>query len=592
MNFLYKKNSLFYAAFSLLLYFNAPLAFGYLNDVPEQELSVAVNRIKASHFLHQATFGPTFDDINSLAARMTEIGEQAALNEWIDLQMAMPFDATQSYEHVARDMISTDGFTPASRPRANNNGLEHRIQEYGNFAGHTLLLTSENQLRHRVAFAYSQFLVISKLGSSIDLLENGQWLGSLHYYDKLTEQAFGNYRDILYDVSLSPAMGVYLSHLRNRKAVPEKGIFPDENFAREIMQLFSLGVYQLNQDGSFALANGERQETYSNDTIRNLARVFTGLSFAPSAGKNSFLRNPRNMFEPMSMYEDYHDVDEKNLLGVALPAGQSGLDDINAAVDILFNHTNVPPFLARLLIQRFTSSNPSPAYIEAVANQFSNDGSGVRGNMGAVVRAILMHPEVRNSLTIASQRKPNGNFKITVSGNNVYGGKLREPMLTLSAMYRTFKVQAAHPDGRFRPFSNTRIRGGQEFLYSPSVFNFYLPDHQPAGLLKENGLVAPEFQIHTPIMIALFSNFIRTSVETREYGFREKGTMDFSAEEILTANIPALLERLNLLLAYGTLNEELAEQLQAILNQTGDQRARLRLALITLLNSPDFMVME
>ncbi|WP_179957815.1 DUF1800 domain-containing protein [Exilibacterium tricleocarpae] len=568
------------------------IAFAQLSDIPENQIDITVKKIKASQFLHQATFGPTLEDIDNLAARMATIGDNNALHEWIDNQFSLPFTANESYEQLTRDMIADDGFAVDSAPPTTD-GLNYQIQNYKHHAWWNRTLRGTDQLRQRTAWALVQILVISELGMGLNARFDGQWLGIPRYTDLLMQHAFGNYRDILYDVTLSPAMGLYLSHLRNQKGDTSRGIFPDENYAREILQLFSIGVYALQQNGEPLLdTEGRRIETYSNETIRNFARVFTGLSYAPSNGRDDFLRNPRNMFAPMKMYENYHDRGEKTLLnGVALPAGQDGLADINAAIDNIYAHPNVPPFIARLLIQRFTSSNPSPAYINAVADQFSDDGQGNRGNMQAVIRTILMHPEARDTLQITQTRNTNGNYRLDITGNNPTGGKLREPLLTLTALYRAFNVQASHPDGRFRAFSRSYLTN-QGINQSPSVFNYYLPDFQPVGVLQDNNLVAPEFQIYTPVMMSLFSNFLRTPVQGRTFGMGENGTLDLTAEENMAVNATALIDRLNLLLSYGTLSSAVVDEIKTTMASTNSAKSRVELMLLTLLTAPDFAIME
>lgn len=567
-------------------------ALAFLSDVPEDQRDITVKRIKASQFLHHATFGPTFADITSLAGRMAEIGDNAAMYEWINQQYAMPFSARQSYERLARNMIADDGFAIDSRA-ADTEGLDYGIQNYKHHAWWHRVLRGDDQLRQRTAWALIQILVISENGMGLNNRAQGHWLGILNYHDMLMRHAFGNYRDILQDVTLHPAMGRYLSHVKNRKGDPAQGIFPDENYAREVLQLLSIGVYALQQNGNFRRsAGGQLIETYDNDTIRNFARVFTGLSYAPSNGRDNFSRNPRYMFAPMKMYDDFHDKGEKTLLNnIVLPAGQSGMDDITAALDNIFQHENVPPFIARLLIQRFTTSNPSPAYVKAVADKFADDGRGNRGNMRAVMRRILMHPEARNSLQITQTRKSNGRYRFTVTGKVQSRGKLREPALALSAMYRAFRAEAAHPDGRFRPFSGGNVTN-QGAFQAPSVFNFYLPGYQPAELLENGTLVAPEFQIYTPVMVNTLSNFIRTRVRQRSFGLGEAGTINLSGEENIAANATRLLDRLNLLLSYGTLNNTVMRQLRDTIVSTPKPELRAELAVMGLLISPDFAIME
>ena len=304
-----------------------------------------------------------------------------------------------------------------------------------------------------------------------------------NYYDLMVRHAFGNYRDLLYDVATHPVMGIYLSHLGNRKADSAKKIYPDENFAREIMQLFTLGLWRLNSDGTRQRdANGEFLATYNNSDITELARVFTGLSL----GNNSnFDLYPRDFTRPMKMWDAEHDCNAKTLLsGLQLPArlasagnlGLAGLADVNAAVSNLFVHPNVGPFIGRQLIQRLVTSNPSTRYVARVAAAFADNGVGVRGDMKAIVRAILLDAEARD---------PDRMLQST-------WGKLREPLLRVVNYARAFN--AASIEGYY-PISQFTLDHLQDPMSPPSVFNFFLPTHSPPGPLTQLGLVAPEFQI-------------------------------------------------------------------------------------------------
>ncbi len=579
----------------LCLFFSAFLsqhAFAILNNVKPEHRDLTVKRIKASHFLHQATFGPRFGEINALALRMKEIGERRALHEWISNQFAIPFSKNggTSFEQRARNLLNADGYAVDA---LGEDGPGYAIQNYKHHAWWDKAIRDNDQLRQRVAWALIQIFVISERGMMLNTRNNGHWLGILDYYDMLASNAFGSYRNLLRDVSLHPAMGLYLSHLKNAKADPAKGTFPDENYAREILQLFSIGVYRLRQNGQPLLdRDGNPIETYTNNTIRNFSRVFTGLGYAPSAGRDDFRRNPRNMFAPMKMYDAYHDSDAKTLLrGQRLPAGQSGMRDFNQAINNIVAHPNVPPFISRLLIQRFTSSNPSGAYVRAVADKFTDDGRGNRGNMRAVIRKILMHPEARNALTIQQTRKANGRYQFEVSGRYNRRGKVREPLLALTAMYRALRAQAGNDDGRFRPRSPLSTTNQGSFQ-SPSVFNFYLPDYQPGGTLQNQNLVAPELQIYTPVMLNRLANFIRSRIINRNLGLGDGGTLNTATEESQAHAARYMLERLDLMLAYGTLSRGALDDIHAAITSTENLDHRTELALISVLNSPDFMVMQ
>lgn len=342
---------------------------------------------EASRFLAQATLGANLQTIHHVA----EIGIESWIEEQFEAPVTYYLDIMEEvYDEVYQFYIAGGG-------DPNNFSCRPDWVE-SNYAWWQMTMTNEDQLRHRVAQALSEILVISKENS--DVRDYGYGVAS--YYDIFIENAFGNYKDILLDVSLHPVMGKYLSHLNNPKSIPEWNIFPDENYAREVMQLFSIGLFELNLDGSRQLdGEGNFIPTYDNRDISELAKVLTGLgagglSECGTAYEPAFWLEIRHidMTEPMAMYENWHEQGEKVLFGdQVIPDGQSGMEDVESAIDIIFNHQNVGPFISRLLIQQLIKSNPSPEYISDVASAFNDNGDGVRGDMKAVVKAILLHPE-------------------------------------------------------------------------------------------------------------------------------------------------------------------------------------------------------
>ena len=325
-------------------------------------------------------------------------------------------------------------------------------------------------LRQRVAFALSQVLVISDRPEDLAVVPQGM----ANYYDVLLTHSFGNYRDLLRDVSLHPCMGMYLSHLGNRKPDPANNIFPDENYAREVMQLFSIGLWMLNPDGTRQLdPDGQPIPSYDNTNITEFARVFTGLAFG---GTNvNFGLWPRDFTTPMKGWDAEHDLAPKSLLlGATTPAraaspgstGTATLADVDAAIDNLFHHPNTGPFIAIRLIQRLVTSNPTPAYVGRVAAAFADNGSGVRGDMQAVVKAILLDPEARDYAALADPQF----------------GKVREPFLRCVNFARAFNASAPAGFYALDAFTLDHI---EEPLKSPSVFNFYLPTYSPPGPITD-----------------------------------------------------------------------------------------------------------
>lgn len=429
-------------------------------------------------------------------------------------------------------------------------------------------ITARDTLRQRIAFALSEIFVVS---DKVDALIVNPYALS-DYYDMLLTHAFGNYRDLLRAVTLHPAMGIYLSHVNNRKSDAINNTFPDENYAREVMQLFSIGLFELEPDGTRRLDSNQRPiATYTNNEIREFAKVFTGLSYG---GPGAHFGNTRPVFlAPMQMFDEYHEPGEKRLLrGLVIPAGQTGVQDLEAAIDNLFNHPNVGPFFGKQLIQRLVMSNPSPAYVARVARAFDGDASGVRGDMQAVLRAILLAPEAQAAAST---------------------GKLREPVVRYAALLRQFGASSADGfigTGGFVLEALTR----QHPLSSPSVFNFFLPAHSPAGEIADAGLVAPEFQITNSGTIVGISNLIDRSIVAGLVGDAPEpfAPVSLALDDYvaLAADVDALIDRLDLMLTYGTLSSESRDIIRQIASRIDDPNARARIAIYMFLISPDYAV--
>jgi uncharacterized protein (DUF1800 family) len=366
-----------------------------------------------------------------------------------------------------------------------------------------------------VAYALSQIFVVSLQQKSI---ANAKSNATADFYDMLSRDAFGNFRTLIEDVTLHPAMGQYLSALGNSKEDPRVGRIPDQNFAREIMQLFTIGLVKLNIDGTPRLSSGQPVYTYTQDDIDGLSRVFTGWGWygpdnSKARWKNSAnVLTPDRMWHPMQAYPDFHSTSEKSFLGVTIP--ESGTPDpqgdLKVALDTLYNHPNVGPFIAKQLIQRLVTSNPKPAYVGRVAKVFNDDGTGVRGNMSAVVKAIF---------TDVQARRPG------LVDNPAYG-KVKEPVLRLTSFLRAY---GATSDSGLYLIGTTDDAGtqlDQSPMRSDSVFNFYRPGYvNVGGATGFNGLVAPEMQITTESSVAGYANFM---MATLQKGIGSKG-LDGSA---------------------------------------------------------------
>jgi uncharacterized protein (DUF1800 family) len=505
----------------------------------------------ASRFLHQATFGTSREEIDSLST----IGFQ----QWIDQQMAAtPCQTAPRVEELR--VRNNDRIWPI-----------HFLDAWWKCA-----LFGHDQLRQRVAYALSQIFVVSFNSAA---LEN-EPVGISSYYDMLVRNAFSNYRTLLEDVTLHPAMGGYLSSLRNAKADPANNRYPDENYAREVMQLFSIGLVKLNQNGTLQVTDqGLPIRTYDQDAIRGFARVFTGWTWWQDvpADQREFWHWPQDdtpYFHPMVEVEEYHSPEEKQLIdGVTLPAGQTARQDLKQALDLLFNHPNVGPFISRRLIQRLVHSNPSPDYTARVAAVFNNNGAGVRGDLGAVVKAILLDPEARLP-EVAAQP---------------WYGKMREPIIALANLLRTFKAKSPNDEYIFWGLDSAHSLN-QAPLSSPTVFNFYEPDYVYPGVLAAAGLYLPEFQLaNVTSLIGRASSF---SVWVLWWRFELE--FDFSSEETIARDPDALINHIDLLMTGGSSSPEvkgfISAAIAALKNEDAEERIKRVLQLIML--SPEFVVQQ
>jgi uncharacterized protein (DUF1800 family) len=513
----------------------------------------------ASRLASRATFGSDLATIEYIET----IGEEA----WIEEQFQLP---ASYHDPVVDSLLARDDAGDFDAQRGDNDNF---AALFGRAAWWHTTITAEDQLRQRVAYSLSQIFVISDTVNDLLLAPHG----TSNYYDMLLSHAFGNYRDLLRAVTLHPAMGLYLSHLNNAKSDSGSGTFPDENYAREAMQLFSIGLFELNPDGSEVLdANGQPVPSYDNDDIREFAKIYTGLSWG---GANTRFGSARSNFrEPMRMFDAFHEPGEKMLLrGQVVPAGQSGMADIDAAIDNLFEHPNTGPFIGKQLIQRLVTSNPSPAYVSRVSAAFADNGSGVRGDMQAILRAILLDPEAR--------AEPDATRSF---------GKLREPLLRYTAMLRQLGVTA--PDGFYANLGFVVQELIQQHpLSAPSVFNFYLPNHQPIGEIAALGLVAPEFQITNSNSIVEISNLMQIAV-VGDF-VNDLRAPPFSASSLslrdflpVAGDPDALLDRLDTVFSYGTLSDDTRTAIAELLPLIDEDELRVRIAAYLLLISPDYAV--
>lgn len=433
------------------------------------------------------------------------------------------------------------------------------------------MLSSPDTLRQRVTFALSEIIVASISGF------NGGWKpfsGAAHL-DLLEAQAFGNYRTLLGQVSTSAPMGEYLTFRGNLKFNATTGANPDENYARELMQLFSIGLLALNLDGTPKLVGGAPQETYTLDDITGLARVFTGWNYDLAGGDTD---TPDFKRRPMTITASRHESGSKVFLGTSIAAGTSGEESLRLALDAIFAHANVGPFIGRQLIMRLVTSNPSPAYVARIATVFNNDGTGVKGNLKAVIRAILLDDEARSAVNLTAP-----SF-----------GKQREPVLRLAAWARAFKANSATDAWAVGNTTDPSTRLGQSPLRSGSVFNFFRPGYVPPNSAIGNaGLVAPEFQITNESSVVGYLNFMQTVVSKGVGDVKA----DYSALLPLADNAQSLLDELNLVLAAGQLSAATLALMKGGLDTlpAGTDTARLNriyAALVLVLAAPEFVVVK
>lgn len=524
---------------------------------------------EAGRFLAQATFGPTAADIAAL--------QDSTYAAWIDAQLALPLPARSHQLHV-----------------------ESRLSELATVSANQFyeswwrqVITEPDQLRQRVAFALSQIFVISLADTNIDVR------GAASYYDMLQRNALGNFRTLLQDVTLHPMMGIYLTSLGNQKEAADGSRSPDENYAREVMQLMTIGLHKLNADGTEVLdASGAPVPSYEAADIQGLAKVFTGMSWyhtSPTAttfaGGNA---HSDRAVRPMIFYPAFHSVSSKSFLGTTIPASTTVdmAGELKTALDTLFRHPNVGPFIATRLIQQLVTSNPAPAYVARVAAVFNDNGSGTRGDMGAVVKAILTDSQARDAASASAS-----DF-----------GKLREPVIRLAHWARAFGATSQGGNWLITSTaSNTSLN--QAPLTSPSVFNFWRPGYVPpvTSSLGQLKLRAPEFQVVDEVTTAAYVNAMQTWVDagvgsTPPGGSGRDVRSTYANELPIADSADNLVARMNTLLFGGRLSSGLQAQLVAAVNAiavpaTGTAAQidtarlnRVKTAVFLSLVSPEYLV--
>ncbi len=511
-------------------------------------------------FLEQATFGPNF----TLDQKIRRLG----LRSWLNTQFDAPYPTNPYPNLVLMPSNITD------ECRATTNCVRDFYSMYPLQTWfYKEAFYGDAQLRHRVAWSLSQLWVVSGVDT-----QQASWMFA--YHQKLSQHTFGNYRDLMTDITLNPAMGNYLDMVRSTRNNP------NENFAREILQLFSVGLFMLNQDGTLQLdASGKPIPTYDQNTVNNFTKVFTGWTFC----ENTALcpnRTPGapNYKDPMLLNQNNHDLTAKTLLAYPnavnqnLPANQNGATDMTQALDNIFNHPNVAPFVSRILIQHLVTSDPTPAYVGRVAAVFNNNGSNVRGDLKAVVRAILLDPEARGS----------------VKTDPKYG-KLREPVQLATNIFRQFNVRSSDGTTQSDGYVNQIIAPmGQNTFNSPTVFNYYTPDYIVPG----TALNGPEFGILTTGTAIARANFVNTIVFNRVgiSSFAPFGTsIDLTEMQSLAAADTSgnqLLDALNAKLMHGTMSAQMKNIILTAVSAvpSTDPLTRARTAVYLVASSSQYQV--
>lgn len=509
---------------------------------------------EAAYFLMQAGFGANPQTIEAWTG--------ANASDWVSEQMALP------------PTLSLPRMKSRYPTRQDTNRLHSDLLM-------ETFITAEDELRQRMVFALSEIFVIS------DRNFFDQGYTTAQYTDIFATHAFGNYRDILEEVTFSPAMAEYLTYMRNEKGDLATGRMPDENYAREVLQLFSIGLVDLNMDGTPKRdANGEPIESYTNDDVIGLARVFTGFSYEGSDWWDGSVEDRR--YRRLKIFNQRHSPLEKRFLGQAVGEFTQGEPTVAQALDVIANHPNVPPFMARQLIQRFTASSPEPDYIERVARafdtgQFTSEtgvtfGSGARGDMGATIAAVLLDPSQHDLWQGKTE------------------GKVREPILKFVHAMRAFDAGPVTPeaDWRTRDTSDPSANLGQHILRSPSVFNFFRPGFIAPGTESgAAGLTAPEMAIvnsgAAQGYINFMGNYLVENVTRPEDG--DILTPDYTDELALASDPVALVEHLNTILVAGRMNDETKASIIDIIStypwpDTGETEeiAKVRVTLATLLS--------
>jgi uncharacterized protein (DUF1800 family) len=491
----------------------------------------------AARFLDQATWGPTADSIQQL--------QRMGMKRWLDWQFS----------------LNTSDIPDQSILAANGNSNNNLVPVQAAFIQNAV--TEPDQLRQRVAFALSEIWVVSGVGTPPAYAYPPYWR-------IFRDNAFGNYRDIMKAVTLSPAMGNYLNMANNNKGNPARGTAANENYARELMQLFTIGLVQLNADGSPVLdQNNNPAPTYNQSVVTNLARALTGWTYPLKPSASPANNNPAYYFGPMYAVQANHDTTAKVIFGGAtIPAGQTADQDLESVLDALMLQPTMAPFVSQQLIQHLVTSNPSPAYIQRVSHVFMNNGSGVKGDMQAVITAILTDPEARAGDDEGIALSPSF-------------GHLREPVLFMTGVLRGLNAAL----GPASAIQNQSSQLGQNLFLAPTVFSYFSPEYRLG-----NGLLAPEFQIDSTQTASYRPNILNTVL----YGKLDASTQINLAPFLRTAaDANALVDYISYVFLHHSISDNLKQAALTAANAAGTAAlARAQAALYIVLASGEYQVIQ
>jgi uncharacterized protein (DUF1800 family) len=556
-------------------------------ELPSRDSNDWQKAVDASRFLQQASFGATAKDINFIIKNSKEV--------WLEQQFSLP--QTRQLP-LLDEKLALFGYIPVKRHSYYEDEIGDELGVWSrwalqNYIAWDSMIWQKDQLRQRVAFALSQFLVVSHHGAG----EYARERGFARYHDILAENALGHYEDLLLDITLNPIMGIYLSSLNNPKADLIANTRPDENYAREILQLFSIGLNELNIDGTEKKdKQGNPIATYDQEIVKEFSRVFTGFSYASSTyfSENMYVLSTSGDVDPMKAYPEFHDYGAKKLLnGQIIPANNAPYEDIKSAIKNIMAHPNVAPFVCKKLIQYLITSNPSNAYVARVARVFNDNGMGVKGDMKAVVKAIYLDQEAE------------------VSSNNE-SGKLKEFPLQIAAIWRAFKAQGLPTTmngatSEHIHFFNLEV---QQPYWAPSVFNYYQSDYKIRDSASGLHKFAPEFQVFNQSSAVYQANVLSRIIYHRDQTdknlWKDTGqawgtVLNWNAppvpailnisEEIKLADKPEqLIARINLLLAQGKIISEDSRLLAKHLELINDPLERVYEAIFFIAVSPEFAI--